>query len=1138
MSDGRIVGLTGAFVFLAASMAQASDQPSGLSPLPEMTVSTIITDEAGSSYVAKLVAQAEALLSPKSGERNPALAASMLREAVKAGDPGAMVLLADLLVKGDGVTVNLPEARDLLEAAVAKGGAALGARALGELYMSATPVRDPLKAVTAYEKGAAAGDLGSAVALATMLSDGKDVPVDAAAASSYLEQAVALAPADLIADKLAPMFLDVAVIKDPVKAAAAFQKAVDGDNTNAMLALARLLSSDDGIPTDGPRALALIENAIKLGEDYYGYVALGDLYIAKTSIRDPQKAVEAYNRAVKLDNSGAMIKLAVLLTKGDVGLDAAPTKAKALLEKAIVLKNVTYAADALGDFYLEDTPFRSPEKAVESYQRAADEGNTWSMIKLADLLITGDKVAPDLERARHLLEKVVAAGNPWGAEMLGDLFLADTPFRDPNQAAAAYLMAADNNITGPMVKLAQMLIDGKEIPKSDERAAALLERVVANGDASNAGYILGDLYFGESTVHDPQKALVAYEKAGDAGNTWAMLKLGWTVATGDQVPADPARGEALIKRAIDEGNVSGGADWLGDLYFADTPLHDVEKGIAAYEQATAAGSAGASIKLANLFLNGGEGIEPDLQRAVGYLETALRDDTSGRAGETLGNLYLDNDAIRDVPKAIAAYQKAADAGNASAMMKLAALLTAGQDAPRNPSRAAGLLQRAIDAGSASVAGETLGDLYNSDPALLDASKAEAAYLAAANAGNTWGMIKLATLLGIPSRPVADQYRAQKWLNEAIEKGDPQNGGEALGDLYLADTQIRDPIKAADAYQLSADAGGLGAMIKLGRMLATGNGIPADRDKALALIQAAIDKGDASRGGEALGDLYLIESALRDPDDAVKAYQQSVDAGNTWSMIKLARILSVGDGVAKDPETARNLIEQAIDAGNTEYGPEALGDFYLLDTPLRHPPKAADAYQRGADAGNASAMLKLADMLIAGNGIAANQDRAIALLETAISKGSAGPAAIRLGNIYLNRNLDGDRLKARQALQIAAASGNPDALFALALLDSEDYRKPTARDEMLKNLIEAARLVGSDVAAVKMIQLPEPALVMSVQTLLSGNGFPVSLDGVFGGQTARAIGEYCSARGIADCSPTFITTGLLSDLLRTETEAGS
>ncbi|HVZ13789.1 MAG TPA: hypothetical protein VG894_04950 [Bauldia sp.] len=456
---------------------------------------------------------------------------------------------------------------------------------------------------------------------------------------------------------------------------------------------------------------------------------------------------------------------------------------------------------------------------------------------------------------------------------------------------------------------------------------------------------------------------------------------------------------------------------------------DVPVAAALLERAVAAGNTAAMRTLAAL-LGRGDGMPADPARAEMLLQQAIAAGDTKLGNEALGDFYRFGTPPRDPEKAVGAYQAAADAGDIGAVRKLAVLIGRGDGAAADPQRAETLLQQAIAGGDKKWSNEALGDLYLAQTSLKDASKAAAAYQAAADAGNTSAMRKLAALALAGNGIAADPGRAEALLQQAIAAGD-NSAWNALGDLYRASTPLADAAKAADAYQHAADAHSLTGARNLMTMLANGDGVPADPQRAEAIPNSVIASGDAKNGYEMLGDFYRLYTPLKAAAKAVDAYQQAADAGNPSAARKLAAMLWRGDGVPMDMKRALAVLNADIAAGDTRSGNEILGDLYRLEIPRGDPAAAMAAYKAAADAGNLSATRKLAAMLAMRTpGVRSQPDQAEALLKQAADTDPKNGFAA-LGDFYIARTPLRNPAKAIDAYQRAAAAGNASAVLKLA-----------------------------------------------------------------------------------------------------------
>lgn len=768
---------------------------------------------------------------------------------------------------------------------------------------------------------------------------------------------------------------------------------------------------------------------------------------------------------------------------------------------------------------------------------AVQSGNSEAMRKLAAILVAGDEGAPaDPVRAEALLKQAVAGGDVDAAAVdLGDLYMADTAIRSPAKAVAAYQSAVDAGNAGAMRKIAAIVRSGSSgVAPDPTRAADLLARAVALGEVDPAALELGDLFVADTPIQDMTKAVDAYRAAADAGNPVAMRKLGVLLMDGaDGVTADPVAAEALLRQAIDGGDTAIAAVKLGDLYSADGALQNLASAAAAYERAVAASDTGAMRKLAYLLTTGGDTLTIDVARAERLLKDAIAGGDTAWASVELGDFYLSETPLKSAANAASAYAVAVDAGNASAIRKLASLVrNGGADLEPNPERAAELLRQAIAGGDASAAVE-LGDLYQSDTPLKSAAEAAAAYRIAVEAMNTGAMRKLAyILLTGPAGVVSDPVEAERLLKLAVEGGDTNWANVELGDLYQADTPLKDANKAAAAYRSAVEAGNTNAMRKLAQILMSAeDAADADAVGAEALLRQAVEGGDTNWAAVELGDLYMRgDMPTFAPARAVETYQTAVDAGNTSAMRKLAALFRRGaDGVPGDPSRAEALLTQAIAAGDTNWAAVELGDLYLENTAIRNPAKAADAFGIASTSGNTRATLSLASLLI-DDAELRDLGRARDLLVAAAEATDDGEAAVRLGRLYILPSYAGrDVAQALGYFEQAAKAGNAGANMEIVRLAAIDISEPIL-DSAAIYARKAAANDGNDAVLDALMELPTQSLIALVQRGLATSGTSTDVDGRFGKQTAAAMMTYCEANAVDGCDGRLVTRAFVDALI--------
>ncbi|MGH6925196.1 MAG: tetratricopeptide repeat protein, partial [Propylenella sp.] len=977
---------------------------------------------AAASYLDELYGRARQLLD--GSPRYPAEAARILEETVGAGDPKSMVALAELYMHGDGVEASESRAAELLKEAVAAGLAKEGWAGLAELYREDGPYANPRLEREALEHASEAGDQPSMVALAQLLVSEESFDFDRL--RSLLAHAISTegpltAPAW---GMLGDLYLDAAVPKrDFAKAAEAYEQATLLGHARSMIKLARLAKSGEGVSQNFDRARLLLESVVSQGGDTvrHAWRELGDLYAeAEAPNGDPAKAVDAYQQAADLGDAESLIRLAAVVGTGRGGAPTDFNRAVKALRAAIKMdQSVTAKASALlGDLYRDAAP---PEgnaaRSVEAYQQAADAGDQWSAVKLAQVLGTGAGVPPDFDRARALLEKSIAAGGDvattsWAtlAKLYAD---GSRPWHDLAKAAEAYRQAADGGDVWSMIALARMLAAGDGAPVDFGVAETLLTRAIADGsgDSSKSAWaLLGDVYR-DAPDGNRAHAVQAYQQAVDRGDQWSAVKLAQIVGTGAGVPPDFDRARALLEKGIAAGGDVATTSWatLAKLYAdGSRPWHDARKAAEAYGRAAEAGDVWSMISLARMLAVGG-GVPRDFGAADALLKRAIAEgsgDSSTTAWGLLGDLNRDTPPPEGDPaRAVDAYQQAVDAGDLWSAIKLSLILGTGAGVRPDFDRARALLEKGIAAGGdlATTSWATLAKLYadGSQP-WHDLAKAAKAYRHAADAGDVWSMISLARMLAVGDGIPADFSGAEALLKRAIDESaqsdeSSKTAWAMLGDLYGdAAPPQGNAAQAVDAYQRAVDAGDLWSAVKLAQIVGTGAGLPPDFERARVLLRRGIAAGGdlATVSWATLARLYADGSRpWHDPAKAAEAYWQAADGGDIRSMVALGRMLAVGVGIPPNFDMAEELLKRAIGASGEGTDTPAktawalLGDLYRDATlPQDYSAQAVDAYQHAVDAGDTWSAVKLGQILGTGAGVPPDFRRARALLERGIAAG--------------------------------------------------------------------------------------------------------------------------------------------------------
>ncbi|MES2706893.1 MAG: tetratricopeptide repeat protein [Verrucomicrobiota bacterium] len=362
-----------------------------------------------------------------------------------------------------------------------------------------------------------------------------------------------------------------------------------------------------------------------------------------------------------------------------------------------------------------------------------------------------------------------------------------------------------------------------------------------------------------------------------------------------------------------------------------------------------------------------------------------------------------------VEKALAAYQKAADAGNAAAKNNLGLLMLAsGTDAAKG----VGIVEALANTGDA-AAQCTMGQLYiDGVPALgmaRDPAKARTWFERAAGRGDSdaaWAIasmlvskaqatpaevkeaipwmekavkdgnlpalvnygMRLATGTGMD----ADPTRGISMLQSALAKGSPQ-ARIALANLYETGGGVKKDLKKAyDMYTEAAAEGDASAYNKLGYLAENGLGVAKDEAKAVDFYK----KGAEKNIGASLFNLAVYNDDGRgglkkDPDEAFRLHYKGAMTGFVPCQLALATRYRDGKGVGMDPQAALAWYQRAMQNGDLAGALNVAAILENGSSGIVDNQTAAGIYLNAGNKGNAQAMASLGAMIEDGRGVQGN-----------------------------------------------------------------------------------------------------------------------------------------------------------------------
>jgi TPR repeat protein len=247
-------------------------------------------------------------------------------------------------------------------------------------------------------------------------------------------------------------------------------------------------------------------------------------------------------------------------------------------------------------------------------------------------------------------------------------------------------------------------------------------------------------------------------------------------------------------------------------------------------------------------------------------------------------------------------------------------------APDNPNDPRRSFERAANAGDA-AAMVNLGFAYERGNGVpQDFAEARKWYEKGAAAGNTVGMRNLGILYRDGSGVAKDPTEARKWFEKAVAAGNTE-AMNSLGLLYETGNGV--PLDYATArkwFEKAVAAGNAGGMVNLGFLYDRGYGVTQDYTQARKWYEKAAAAGNAV-GMKNVGVLYRDGFGVaKDPAEARKWFDKAVAAGNPDAMTSIGYLYETGNGVPKDYVEARKWYEKAAAAGNAN-GMTNLGYLY-------------------------------------------------------------------------------------------------------------------------------------------------------------------------------------------------------------------
>ena len=259
---------------------------------------------------------------------------------------------------------------------------------------------------------------------------------------------------------------------------------------------------------------------------------------------------------------------------------------------------------------------------------------------------------------------------------------------------------------------------------------------------------------------------------------------------------------------------------------------------------------------------------------------------------SIGHMYRYGEGVeQDYSKALEWYNKAVNAGNASAMYSIGYMYDYGEGVEQDYSKALEWYNKAANAGN-SAAINNIGYMYEfSEGVEQDYSKALEWYNKAVNAGN-----------------------AAAWYNKAVNAGNAAAMNN-IGRMYEFGKGVeQDYTKSLEWYNKAANAGNATAMYNIGYMYDCGEGVEQDYSKALEWYNKAANAGNTAAMNN-IGYMYDYGKGVeQDCSKALEWLKKAADAGNSAAMYNIGYMYECGKGVEQDYTKALEWYTRSYNSG--------------------------------------------------------------------------------------------------------------------------------------------------------------------------------------------------------------------------------
>jgi TPR repeat protein len=196
-----------------------------------------------------------------------------------------------------------------------------------------------------------------------------------------------------------------------------------------------------------------------------------------------------------------------------------------------------------------------PGKAVEELKKAADSGDTSSMVELGKHYLYGKGIERSYAKAIELFQQAAKASDSDGFVWIAFCYFTGRGIaKNYTKALELYKQAVAQGNTKAEVILALCYMDSNDV-KQKQLAIELYEKA-ANQGSAQAQLLLADLYHnGTIMKKDNEKAISLYRRAANLNNVASQLTLGGCFEWGSGISADFTQALRLYEKAAASGDI-------------------------------------------------------------------------------------------------------------------------------------------------------------------------------------------------------------------------------------------------------------------------------------------------------------------------------------------------------------------------------------------------------------------------------------------------------------------------------------------------------------------------------------------------------------------------------------------------------